>query len=114
MNAILKLEELAMLGLSIFLFSFLPYQWWWFLALFLAPDIGMIGYVINNRVGAMSYNLFHHKGVAIAIYLAGIHFEMPELQLAGLILFGHASFDRALGYGLKHSDSFKNTHLGRL
>ena len=27
-------------------------------------------------------------------------------------LFGHSSFDRVMGYGLKHEDSFQNTHLG--
>jgi hypothetical protein len=36
------------------------------------------------------------------------------LQLAGLILFGHSSMDRVLGYGLKYSDSFQHTHLGML
>ncbi|MBV6397568.1 MAG: hypothetical protein HFACDABA_03182 [Anaerolineales bacterium] len=29
-------------------------------------------------------------------------------------LFGHSSFDRVLGYGLKHEDAFQNTHLGRI
>jgi len=28
------------------------------------------------------------------------------------IMLGHASLDRILGYGLKHLDSFNNTHLG--
>ena len=29
-------------------------------------------------------------------------------------LFGHSSFDRVMGYGLKHEDAFQNTHLGRI
>lgn len=29
-------------------------------------------------------------------------------------LLGHSSFDRVLGYGLKHEDAFQNTHLGRI
>jgi hypothetical protein len=36
------------------------------------------------------------------------------LALAGVIIFAHSSLDRALGYGLKFSDSFTNTHLGRI
>jgi hypothetical protein len=36
------------------------------------------------------------------------------LQLIGVILLGHSSLDRALGYGLKYEDSFQNTHLGRI
>ena len=34
------------------------------------------------------------------------------LMFAGTILFGHSSFDRVMGYGLKHEDAFQNTHLG--
>ncbi len=29
-------------------------------------------------------------------------------------LFGHSSFDRVMGYGLKHEDAFQNTHLERI
>lgn len=29
-------------------------------------------------------------------------------------LLGHSSFDRVLGYSLKHEDAFQNTHLGRI
>ena len=29
-------------------------------------------------------------------------------------LFGHSSFDRVFGYGLKHENAFQNTHLGRI
>ena len=39
---------------------------------------------------------------------------IPEFQLPGIILFGHASMDRIFGYGLKFSDNFKHTHLGNL
>lgn len=100
--------------LSIYLFSFLDYAWWIYPALILTPDIGMIGYAINTKAGAFSYNLFHHKGIAILVGFLGFWWALPSLQLAGIILFGHASFDRMLGYGLKHPDSFKHTHLGQL
>jgi len=114
MKLLLKLEELAMFGLGIYLFSLLPYAWWWFLVLLLAPDIGMLGYLISNKAGAIGYNLFHHKGVAIAIYLTGIYVSMPLLQLIGVILFAHAAFDRIVGYGLKYNQGFKYTHLGEI
>jgi hypothetical protein len=112
MKNLLRIEEAFMLGLAVYLNSFLPFAGWVFWALFLLPDIGMLGYVINTRVGAITYNLFHHKGIAIAIYLAGYFLTMHELTLAGVVLFGHSSFDRMLGYGLKYPDNFKNTHLG--
>lgn len=88
--------------------------WWFYLLLFLGPDIGMIGYVINPKIGAITYNLFHHKGIATAIGLLGCTIGNTPMLLAGIILFGHSSMDRIFGYGLKFSDDFKNTHLGRL
>lgn len=103
-----------MFGLGIYLFNQLPYVWWWFLVLLLAPDIGMIGYLFGNKTGAFAYNIFHHKGVAIAIYLLGVYLTSPMVQLIGVILFSHASFDRILGYGLKYDKGFKYTHLGEI
>lgn len=100
--------------LSIFFFNQLDYAWWVFLVWILVPDIGMLGYLISTRIGAWSYNLFHHKGVAILVWVLGITQSSQELQLAGIILFGHASMDRIFGYGLKYSDNFKHTHLGNL
>ena len=114
MENVIKLEEIAMFGLGVYLFSLLPYVWWWFLVLLLAPDIGMIGYLFGNKTGAFTYNIFHHKGIAIAVYLVGVYFSMPMVQLAGTILFAHAAFDRILGYGLKYEKGFKFTHLGEL
>ncbi len=113
MKGIIKLEELAMFGLAVFLFYFqLDYKWWLFWALLLAPDLSMIGYLINTKVGAFTYNLVHHKAVAIIIWCTGIYLSNNSFLLAGIILFGHSSMDRTLDYGLKYSDSFKHTHLG--
>lgn len=114
MEKILKLEELAMLLGGIFAFSFLSFDWWWFLALFFVPDIGMLGYMYGNKTGAFIYNLWHHKGLAMAIGIAGILTGDEILQLTGIILFSHASFDRMLGYGLKYEKGFKYTHLGEI
>ncbi len=114
MKTTIQLEEIAMLGLGIYLFSLLSYPWWVFLVLFLAPDIGMIGYLLNNKIGALSYNIFHHKGIAILVYIAGIYVSNDILQLSGIILFAHSAFDRILGYGLKYEKGFKFTHLGEI
>ncbi|MFK5974094.1 MAG: DUF4260 domain-containing protein [Flavobacteriaceae bacterium] len=110
----LKLEELAMFVLGIFMFGLLGYQWWWFLVLILVPDLGLVGYLFNSRVGAFSYNLLHHKGLAILFYFIGMYFSFSGCQLAGVILFSHASMDRIFGYGLKYNKGFKYTHLGEI
>ena len=108
----LKFEELAMFCLGIFLFNQLNFAWWWFLVLILLPDIGMIGYLVNSKVGAITYNIFHHKGIAIVIYFIGVYLHNEIIELIGVILFSHSSMDRMFGYGLKYNDSFNNTHLG--
>ncbi|HLR25617.1 MAG TPA: DUF4260 domain-containing protein [Fodinibius sp.] len=114
MKTLLRLEEAAMLILSIILFSQTDFSWWWFPALILVPDIGMAGYAVNPKVGAVTYNLFHHKAIAVAAFIVGFIWGLPVLELTGIILFGHASMDRIFGYGLKYCDSFKNTHIGKI
>lgn len=114
MKTTLKLEELAQFGLGIVLFSLLDFAWWWFPVLLLMPDIGMLGYLVSTKVGALTYNLFHHKAVAILCMGIGYFFEMELSLLIGIILFSHSAFDRILGYGLKYSDSFQHTHLGKI
>lgn len=113
-NRILKEEEGFMFLLSIYLFSELSFKWWVFPMLLLLPDIGMLGYLINNKIGALTYNLLHHKGIAIFLYLIGIYYSEQIMELSGIIIFGHASLDRLFGYGLKYPDGFKHTHLGYL
>lgn len=87
--------------------------WVWVL-LFFSPDISMLGYVVNNKVGAISYNIFHHKGVAIALAFAGFFVGNEVLLAVGALLFAHSSFDRMLGYGLKYASGFGDTHLGKV
>jgi len=114
MKNLLKIEEFFLFGLALFLFSGLDYGWSWYALLFFAPDLSMLGYLGNPRMGAWTYNLIHHKGVAVAIYVLGYLLTVPWLMFAGTILLGHSSFDRVLGYGLKHEDAFQSTHLGRI
>lgn len=114
MKTQLQLEYIAFIILGILAFKHTEFSWWWFAGLFFAPDISMLGYVINNKVGAFCYNIFHHFGIAIIVYLLGTLFSLPYLNMIGAILFTHSAFDRVLGYGLKYPDSFQNTHLGKI
>lgn len=114
MNMLLKAEYLAVFGLSVFLFAMLPYAWWWYPVLLLVPDVGMLGYLVNTRVGAVTYNLTHWMLLAVALFVFGFLNEYSFIALTGVIMLGHSALDRALGYGLKYPDSFKHTHLGNL
>ncbi|WP_017732091.1 DUF4260 domain-containing protein [Nafulsella turpanensis] len=112
MHTLLRLEEWAKFLLCFLLSLYMSFDWWLFPALLLLPDLGMLGYLFSPRWGAYSYNFFHHQGIAVLVGVAGLFLSLPLLQLAGLILFGHSAMDRALGYGLKHTQSFRHTHLG--
>jgi hypothetical protein len=112
MPTLIKIEELFLFGLSIFLFGQLKFAWWIYPALFLVPDISIVGYLAGPRLGAVLYNFIHHKALSISLYMVGYFLNSPGLMLTGLILLGHSSLDRVLGFGLKNSSSFQDTHLG--
>ncbi len=114
MKTIIKLEELGLFILAIYLFSLLNFEWWWFLVLILAPDLAMLGYIFGNKNGAFFYNIFHHRGIAILVYILGCYLKMELLQLIGIVLFSHSSMDRMFGYGLKFESGFNYTHLGKI
>ncbi len=114
MKNILRLEEAATLALSVYALTTLNASWWWYLLLAIGPDISMLGYAAGNKAGAFAYNLFHHKAIAVAVFLSGMITSNEGLLLSGIILFGHSSMDRLLGYGLKYEQGFKFTHLGTI
>lgn len=114
MKDVLKLEEAAMFVLCVYALNLYHVSWWVYLLILIAPDISFVGYAAGNIVGAFCYNLFHHKGIAIAVFLTGFILKDDWMQVIGIILFGHSSLDRTVGYGLKLSEGFKYTHLGRV
>jgi uncharacterized protein DUF4260 len=114
MKHILRLEEAAMTALAIcFLTSHnLNISIWIWILLFFTPDVSMLGYLANARIGAFTYNVFHHKGLAIVCIALGYFMGSEIVLTSGILLFAHASFDRILGYGLKYKSGFNDTHLG--
>lgn len=114
MKTLIKIEEASLLVLGVYLFSLLPYSWWWFPVLILVPDLSMIGYAFGTHIGAATYNFFHHRGLGILLYLIGSYLGQPLLQLIGIVLFSHSAMDRIFGYGLKYDKGFKYTHLGEI
>ena len=126
MKTLLKIEELAQFLLCIALLAVCQAPWWAYLLLLLGPDIGMLGYLVGPRTGAFTYNLLHHKAVALVVVVGGIGalsgqnlwsdtaIKDLRLLMLGLVLYGHASMDRLFGFGLKYGDSFHHTHLGRI
>ncbi len=89
-------------------------SWRGFAARFLAPDLFMLGYLANVRVGARLYNLVHTYAAPLILFLVAYFIRAPGLFAICAIWVAHIGFDRLLGYGLKYPTTFKDTHIGRL
>jgi len=86
----------------------------WLLPAILLPDISMLGYLVNSRVGAVTYNAIHNWTLAFTALGLGWWLRIDPLLLVGALLLAHVGMDRALGYGLKLRTHFRDTHLGRV
>lgn len=111
---VLRLEGLCVLVAASAAYSKFGLGWGTFALFFLTPDLSLFGYLAGPKVGAISYNLAHSYSGAVACLAAGLVLPAPTLLGVGLIWCAHIGFDRALGYGLKYSDGFTFTHLGRI
>jgi hypothetical protein len=111
MKNLLQLEILAEFLFSIFLFSTLDFAWWLYPVLFIAPDLSLLVLFAGQRIGAVLYNLVHHKAVCLGLFAAGALLGYPALALAGSVMLGHSSLDRLMGYGLMVGDTFTHAHL---
>lgn len=111
---LLGLEEGALLIAAVSLYQHFHFSWILFAALFFAPDLFMLGYLANPRLGAGMYNLGHFVVIPLVLLAAGYSGNRPLLMAIGLIWICHIAFDRMLGYGLKYPSAFKDTHLQRV
>ena len=110
----LKLEELAMLLMSIYFLPFLQAEWYWYALVLFGPGISLLAYLINKKVGASCYNFFHHKTVAIALLFICYFLPADCFLLIAVVIFGHSSQNRFFGFGLKYYEGFNITHLGKI
>lgn len=107
-----RLEGLALLAVSVLAYARFGEGWLLFAVLFLTPDLSFFGYLAGPRIGAWAYNLAHSLiGPLLLAAAGGLTGDGVFVALV-LIWLAHIGFDRALGYGLKSSDSFSVTHLG--
>jgi len=109
---ILRIEGLAVAAVSAVLYARTGASWWFFAALWLAPDLSMLGYLVSPCRGARIYNAFHTYTVPIVLGLMAWLFNARGLAPFALIWVNHIGVDRLLGYGLKYSNGFGWTHLG--
>ncbi len=109
---LLRAEGLMELAVAVAAYRYAGGPWLMFAVLFLAPDVSMVGYIANPRIGARIYNLGHTYIAPALVALAGFVMASSGLQWIALIWAAHIGFDRLLGYGLKYPSAFRATHLG--
>jgi hypothetical protein len=112
---LLRCEGLAVAAVTAVLFAHTGASWWLFAALWLLPDLSMLGYLSSPCLGARIYNAVHSYIVPAALAFCALllHVRGPLLPIA-LIWINHIGVDRLCGYGLKYGEGFGYTHLGVL
>ena len=88
---LLQLEGAAVLIVSLLSYHWSQGSWLQFALLFLLPDLSMLGYAANIRVGAITYNAVH--SYVVPLVLAGYAFgsNRPAIFLRDLSMLGYAA-----------------------
>ncbi|CAA0100906.1 Uncharacterised protein [BD1-7 clade bacterium] len=113
-KVILRFEGAAILMMAALAYYQLSFSWVDFAWMFFIPDIALLAYLYNTKLGCISYNLTHSLIGALLVLTFGFTTHLQLGIQAGLIWVAHIGFDRALGYGLKYSQGFSYTHLGKI
>lgn len=111
---IIRIENFFIAMLAIISYFVLGGSWWVLLLLVLVPDLSMLAYLINPKVGSYIYNLAHSYTFPIIAVATGWYFHLDTLILLSLICIIHIGIDRAIGFGLKYPTNFKDTHIQHL
>lgn len=111
-----RVENLLIAVGTLIVMITLGQPWWLLLAVFLVFDVSALGYLVNQRVGALCYNCVHNYAGPALLVVAWAVLRLDPVAGEWLLLAAacwgfHVAVDRALGYGLKLA-SFKDTHLG--
>jgi hypothetical protein len=108
---LLRLEGLALAAISAVLYARTGASWWLFAALWIVPDLSMLGYLVSPCWGARCYNAIHTTITPMTLAFAALLLHSGSLLPYALIWLNHIGVDRLLGYGLKYPAGFGWTHL---
>jgi len=110
----LHLEGVAVLISALILYANQQFNWWVFTLFLLTPDLPMLLYPLNPRLGSIAYNLVHTIIFPLTLAIFSVFNDSNlGLQIA-LIWIAHIGMDRAFGYGFKYAGEFKQTHFSRI
>ena len=115
-----RIEALLVMLSALFFYQQLGYSWGMFALLFFIPDLSLFAYLRGPKFGGVVYNSLHSFTWPLLLgwwgFVGGELFMeqqgQQQIQQLALIWLAHCAFDRAIGWGLKYSDSFCNTDMG--
>ncbi|MEA2348109.1 MAG: hypothetical protein QOG62_1896 [Thermoleophilaceae bacterium] len=107
----LRLEGLALFAAALGLYFHQEFGVLALIIFILAPDLSLLGYLANDRAGALFYNLFHTTIGPLAVAAVGVVRNDPLFIQIALIWLAHIGADRMLGLGLKYDTGIRDTHL---
>lgn len=111
----LRLEGTAVAVGAMVLYAGTEEGWLLFFLLLLAPDVSIAAYLVGARAGRAAYNAAHSYVGPLVLGVVGPILAGTTLPASlALVWAAHLGLDRALGFGLKTTDDFKDTHLGRI
>jgi hypothetical protein len=113
-NRLMRAEGLAIFIFGLIAYEFLGFQWGFFILVFFVPDIALLAYFVNAKVGAIAYNISHSYILPLMLFAYGFFVSSSAADKLAIIWVAHIGFDRALGYGLKYARGFRYTHLGKI
>ena len=113
-SLLLRLEGAALFLCALFFYYSLGASWILFAVLILWPDLSMLGYLANPKLGSRVYNLVHTEVLPIALAACSFALHRTFLLAFAIIWLCHIGFDRMIGAGLKYPTFFKDTHLQRV
>ncbi len=109
---LLQVEGASIFGSAIWAYSRLGQSWWTFAGILLVPDLGMVGYLADTRIGAAVYNSVHTETPPVLLLCAALAGQNKPAMGLALCWLAHIGMDRMLGFGLKYGTGFTHTHLG--
>jgi hypothetical protein len=113
-GVLLRFEGALLLVASVVAYRQLGGSWTWFAGLLLVPDVFMLGYLFNVRIGAVIYNVGHTLIVPLIVGCVVLFARAYDLLPFVFIWSAHIAMDRTFGYGLKYPTYFRDTHLQRV
>jgi uncharacterized protein DUF4260 len=75
----------VLLALAVFFYARDSSSWWLFAVLLRAPDVEMLGYLANPRIGALAYHVFHTYLLPWGLVVVSVLTRSEATSLVGIV-----------------------------